>query len=217
MNGHICWQRRRFLRSKIGWNSKINSSSTTNSESFREMLDQVHFRAWDHADKLWWTLTVIQSTDFLNNPRTIKLCIKTYHHANSTWDMKRLSQWLHNRLYATLMSMVSDDASRLVKGFSVTHGDGLRCYQQNNNRLYNNHHVFLQTDLPSVLWHCWLGVRKSIRPVVLARLSVRSVVQMICIWSSWCHCHPSSLASVKSRMVYLSGVGLPRLSWKKGR
>ena len=27
---------------------------------------------------------------------------------------------------------------------------------------------------------------------------------------------PSSLASVKSRMVYLSGAGLPRLSWKKG-
>ena len=27
----------------------------------------------------------------------------------------------------------------------------------------------------------------------------------------------SSLAPVKSRMVYLSGAGLPRLSWKKGR
>jgi len=27
---------------------------------------------------------------------------------------------------------------------------------------------------------------------------------------------PSSLAPVKSRMVYLSGTGLPRLSWKKG-
>jgi len=26
---------------------------------------------------------------------------------------------------------------------------------------------------------------------------------------------PSSLAPVKSRMVYLSGAGLPRLSWKK--
>ena len=28
---------------------------------------------------------------------------------------------------------------------------------------------------------------------------------------------PSSLAPVKSRMVYLSGTGLPRLSWKKRR
>jgi len=26
---------------------------------------------------------------------------------------------------------------------------------------------------------------------------------------------PSSLAAVKSRMVYISGAGLPRLSWKK--
>jgi len=28
---------------------------------------------------------------------------------------------------------------------------------------------------------------------------------------------PSSLAPVKSRMVYLSDASLPRLSWKKGR
>jgi len=39
---------------------------------------------------------------------------------------------------------------------------------------------------------------------------------MICIWSSWCRCHPIiSCSSKKSRMVYLSGAGLPRLSWKK--
>jgi len=44
--------------------------------------------------------------------------------------------------------------------------------------------------LPSVLWRCWLGVRKS--DGVLAWLSDWSEVQMICIWSSWCHCHPIS-------------------------
>ena len=38
-----------------------------------------------------------------------------------------------------------------------------------------------------------------------------------CIWPSWCHCHSLSLASVKYRMVYFSGTGLPRLSWKRGR
>jgi len=49
--------------------------------------------------------------------------------------------------------------------------------------------------LPSVLWRCCLGVRKSIRPVkklsdgVLAWLSVWNVIHMICIWSSRCHCH----------------------------
>ena len=60
--------------------------------------------------------------------------------------------------------------------------------------------------LPSVLWRCWLGGRKGIRPVkklsgwMLMQLSVWSKVQT-CIWPSWCHCHSLSLASVKSRLV----------------
>ena len=51
-----------------------------------------------------------------------------------------------------------------------------------------------------------VGRQKSIWPVkklsggVLAWLSVWSEVQT-CIWSSWCHCHSLSLASVKSRLV----------------
>jgi len=48
-----------------------------------------------------------------------------------------------------------------------------------------------------LLWHCWLGVRKSMW------LSVWSEVQIICIWSTWCRCHPNaplSLASFKSRL-----------------
>jgi len=60
--------------------------------------------------------------------------------------------------------------------------------------------------LPSVLWRCWLGGRKGIRPVkklsggVLAWLSLWSKVQT-CIWPSWWNCHSLSLASVKSRLV----------------
>jgi len=58
--------------------------------------------------------------------------------------------------------------------------------------LYN--YYYISHWLPSVLWHCWLGGRKGIRPVktecgVLAWLSVWSKVQMICLWSSRCHCH----------------------------
>jgi len=69
--------------------------------------------------------------------------------------------------------------------------------------------------IPSVLWRCWLGGRKGIRPVkklsggLLAWLSVWSEVQT-CILPSWCHCHSLSLALVKSRLV------LPfwyRLTW----
>ena len=76
--------------------------------------------------------------------------------------------------------------------------------------------VFLVVSLvPSLLWRCWLGGRKGIRPVkklsggVLAWLSILSEVQT-CIRPSWCHCHSLSLASVKSRLV------LPfwyRLTW----
>ena len=36
---------------------------------------------------------------------------------------------------------------------------------------------------------------------IAAWLSVWSEVQTICIWSSWCHCHPSYLASLNSRSV----------------
>jgi len=60
--------------------------------------------------------------------------------------------------------------------------------------------------LPSVLWRCWLGVRKGIQSVkpfsgeVLVWLSVWSKVQT-CIWPSWCQCHSLSLAPAKSRLV----------------
>jgi len=65
-----------------------------------------------------------------------------------------------------------------------------------------------------VLWRCWLGGRKGIRPVkklsggVLGWLSVWNEMQT-CIWPI-CHCYSLSLASVKSRLV------LPfwyRLTW----
>jgi len=79
----------------------------------------------------------------------------------------------------------------------------LHSSRQKVHILYNVHEnaintqlVLFQLILPSVLWRCWLGSRKGIQPVkklsgkVLAWLSVWSEVQMICIWSSWCHCHP---------------------------
>jgi len=53
------------------------------------------------------------------------------------------------------------------------------------------------------VWHCWLCIRKSIQLVkklsyeVLASLSVCSEVQMICIWSSWCHYHPIVCCFIK--------------------
>ena len=76
-------------------------------------------------------------------------------------------------------------------------------------------------NVPSVLWRCWLGGRKGIRPVknssggVLAWLSVWSEMQT-CIWPSWCHCHSLSLASVKSRLVLLFWYWLTQVVPEKG-
>ena len=73
-----------------------------------------------------------------------------------------------------------------------------------------------------MLWRCWLGGRKDIRPVknlsgeVLAWLSVWSEVQT-CIWPSWYHghCHSLSLASVKSRLVFPFWYRLTRVVLEK--
>ena len=62
---------------------------------------------------------------------------------------------------------------------------------------------------PSVLWHCWLGSRKSIRPVEswVVRYWRGYLSKARCKWfacgSADATATPSSLAPVKSRMVYL--------------
>jgi len=63
--------------------------------------------------------------------------------------------------------------------------------------------------LPSVLWHCWLGVRKTIWPVKIDWRGVSVVISLKrgadCIWPSWCHCIPKpplSLVSFKSRLAF---------------
>ena len=64
---------------------------------------------------------------------------------------------------------------------------------------------FIFNFLPSALWRCWFGVRKSIPPLK----SLTDEVQIACILFSWCHCHPIISASPKSRMVYPSGTDSP--------
>ena len=56
---------------------------------------------------------------------------------------------------------------------------------------------------------------KKLSDGVLERLFVWSEVQMICIWSSWCHCYPIISCSSKIQNGLFSGAGLPRLSWKR--
>jgi len=65
--------------------------------------------------------------------------------------------------------------------------------------------TYLCINLPSVLWRCWLGGRKGIRPV---KTEWRGAGVVICLergadlhMPSWYHCHSLSLAPVKSRLV----------------
>jgi len=79
-----------------------------------------------------------------------------------------------------------------------------------------------QRGVPSVLWHCWLGVRKSMHPVKIGWWGVgveRGEVQIVCIWSCWCHCIPKPshlLPDLNPDWFYRSGTSLPRLSWERG-
>jgi len=76
--------------------------------------------------------------------------------------------------------------------------------------------------LPSVLWDCWLSFRKSIWPVinlsdeVLAWLSILNEVQMICIRSSWCHCHLiiSCFIKIQIGLTFLVPA-YPGCTWKR--
>jgi len=77
--------------------------------------------------------------------------------------------------------------------------------------------------VPSVLWHCWLGVRKSIRSV--------KIEWWVLVWLFGVRCRllaygPADTTSIPKphRLLpnlnpdwfYLSGTSLPRLCWKRG-
>ena len=79
----------------------------------------------------------------------------------------------------------------------------------------------------SVLWYCWLGGRKSIRPVKIwvTWCWHGYLPGARCRWFpygsgdgndiSWYHCH-HLLLHWNPEWFCLSGAGLPRLSWKRG-
>ena len=81
--------------------------------------------------------------------------------------------------------------------------------------------ICLLVQLPSVLWCCSLGGRKGIRPVKTEWWGTGVVIYLewgandLYMVQLMPLPPPSSFAPVKSRMVYLSGAGLPRLLEKR--
>ena len=72
-----------------------------------------------------------------------------------------------------------------------------------------------------VLWYCWLGRRRSIRPVKnmewwdAGMVVCLYEVQMTCIWSGWCHCHPVISCFSKIQNGYHSGYRPTRVDQDK--
>ena len=97
----------------------------------------------------------------------------------------------------------------------VGHRPNLKCYLQI---------IFIVTVsrlLPSVLNTVdWVSGRASslwLSDGVFVWLSVWSEVQIVCIWSSWCHFIPKPhhlLPHLTPDRFYLSGTALTRLSWQ---
>jgi len=105
--------------------------------------------------------------------------------------------------YSQLTSSVGIISSALVHSIKLLRH--LLCRNMKDSRVIFQPWAMSCYDLPSVLWHCWLGDRKGIRPV-------KSWV-MLCWWwrFDWSFARvidpvklsplpPSSLAPVKSRM-----------------
>ena len=81
-----------------------------------------------------------------------------------------------------------------------------------DNNYNNNKQICIA---PVVLWRCWLGGRKGIRPVKTWVVICLEQVQT-CIGPSGCHCHSLSLASVKSILVLPFWCRLIRVVLDKG-
>jgi len=95
------------------------------------------------------------------------------------------------------------------------------------DKFHRNHPHFkiisltFSDNLLLVLWHCWMGVKKSIWPV---KIEWRGVGVVICL-EQGVEClrmaqlmllHPRTLSSLASFKSRLSGTSLCRLSWKRG-
>ena len=133
--------------------------------------------------------------------------------------------WLRDRLAGHLVSHITGSSIRNTWREEDRGRTGWAAFTWKTTNKKDEiiiHHLIVYHRMPSVLWCCWLGGRKGIRPVKTEWWGTGMVMSGVrCKWFAYgppdATATPSSLASVKSRMVYLSGAGLPRLSWKKGR
>ena len=162
------------------------------------------------------------------------------HRHCSTYYMVTANNRLNGRLWAACL-MLSKSLNYLLSLTAVA--QWWKCVQElqqkvetasvytryRKYRTYPEHRhrniIILQfaIPVPSVLWHCWLGIRKSIRPVKIEQWGVviclkrdadrLHMVQLMPL-------HPktlSSLATLKSRLVLPFCYRFTQVSWKRDR
>jgi len=67
----------------------------------------------------------------------------------------------------------------------------------------------MHTNVPSVLWHCWLGVRKSIRPVKNWMMGTGVVICLECgEWCKWFAYGPADDVIIQSTIGHFLLVAL---------
>jgi len=89
--------------------------------------------------------------------------------------------------------------------FLVDHGDGAGNTVEENSRIFS---LIQMCWLPSVVWHCWFGGRKGIRPVMNGENGRGGhwLVQMECRPARWSVCLPLLIfpCTIKSRSFLLT-------------
>ena len=146
----------------------------------------------------------------------------------------RDSKWQRHQLgHMQVCTLLQIDNHASTPPLCFYRPDALPATQPTASKLWmQNHSVksplidFLEIDTvcgrPSVLWRCWFGGRKGIRPVKKLSGEVLAWLVICLEWGadlhmpSWCHCHSLSLAPVKSRLVLPIWYRLTRVVPDKG-
>jgi len=135
--------------------------------------------------------------------------------------------WTHdNWSYLLFYIPAWQDMIQLYHSIAVPVGH-VQSITYNTLSMYSDKYKYVDANqLVSVVWHWWLGTRKSIRPVkkwvmgcrygylsgARCRLFVHGPVDATVIPKPH-----HLLPQLNPDRFYLSGTSLPRLSWKRGR
>ena len=155
------------------------------------------------------TLQLLVTSCLDKNIRLFSSCIGTVRQLIKSWGSVRVNVLSGNTDHCRLLSMAIAVFSRPLWATSIICFKDFAAFWISANIFIACAHFVVHWLMPSVLWHCWLGIRKSIQSV---KIECWGVGVVICLerGADCLHMlqlmplHPitaSSLASFKSRLV----------------